>query len=99
VSSKIWHVDKLPLVRWYIFKRLSQFNMPLEINRLMNRHLTRRMIPEVITTATIFSRPYWSSYKSATAIRAHILEDLLDARYTERTFVSANTSFLRIRRE
>lgn len=73
------------------------------MNRLLDRPVLDfgacRVLAEEIVAFPVFRRPDWSGNKSATTIRADVLEDVIDASGAERTLVAADARLSRIRRQ
>ncbi len=51
------------------------------------------VLTKEVVTFPVLRRPDWSGNKSATAVRADVLQDVIDTRGAERALVGANARF------
>ena len=73
--------------------------MCCRINRPVLDLATCRVLTKVVAAFPVPRRPDWSRNKSAAAVRAHVVQDVVNARGAERTFISADARFKRVRRQ
>src|SRR6185503_8060400 len=65
----------------------------------MARLVARRILAEVVVAFPIGRRPDRPRLEAAAAVRAHVVEDFVDARGAERALVRADAGFARSRRQ
>src|SRR5262245_33215591 len=70
-----------------------------EINRPMLHRCTRRILAEVVVTLPILRRPDWPLHEAAAAVGTDVVQHVLHAHCTERTFIGADARLARIRRQ
>jgi hypothetical protein len=73
--------------------------MRLEVNRSMLYSGARRVFAEKVVAFPISRRPDRPRNKSASTIGTDIVQNVIDARRTERTFIGANARIERIGRQ
>jgi len=81
----------------------SEFGRKARMNCRINRPVldlgTRRVLTKEVVTFPVLRWPDWSGYKSPAAVRADVLQDVIDARGAECAFVGANARFKRVGRQ
>jgi hypothetical protein len=60
---------------------------------------TRRVLTKEVVAFPVPRRSDWSGYESATAVRAHVLQDGIDTRCAKGALVGANACLERVRRQ
>ena len=60
---------------------------------------TRRVLTKEVVTFPVLRWPDWSGNKSAAAVRADILQDVIDTRGAEGALVGADARFKRVGRQ
>jgi len=54
---------------------------------------TRGILTEIVVVSPVLRRPHRSRNEAPTAVRANVLENVIDARRAERAFVGADSRF------
>ncbi len=70
--------------------------MNCEINRPVLDLGTRWVLAKEVVTFPVLRGPDWSGNKSATAVRADVLQDVIDTRGAERALVGADARIKRV---
>ena len=70
--------------------------MSCRINRSVFDLRARGILTKEVVTFPVLRRPDWSGNKSATAVRADVLQDVIDTRGAERALVGADARFKRV---
>src|SRR6267143_6109445 len=89
----------LSFVRRYGFDCGREARMNCRTNRSVLDLGTRRVLTKEVVTFPVLRRPDWSGNKSAAAVRADVLQDVIDTRGAERALVGADARFKRVGRQ
>src|SRR5688572_30837091 len=89
----------LPFVGRYGLDSSREACMNCRIDRPVLDFGACRILAEEIVAFPVFRRPDWSGNKSATTIRADVLDDVIDTSGAERALVGADARLNRIRRQ
>jgi hypothetical protein len=73
--------------------------MNCRINRPVLDLGTRRVLTEEVVAFPVLRRSDWSGNKSAAAVGADVLQDVIDTRGAKRAFVGADARFKRVGRQ
>ena len=93
------HSTMLSFFRWNISDRRAKFGMRFGVKRSMLYRGARRVLAEKVVAPPISRWPDRPRNKSASTIGTDIVQNVIDARRTERAFIAANPRIERIGRQ
>ena len=93
------HPDALPLVRGYGFDFGCESSMSFRVDRPVPHLGARRVLAKEVVASPVPRRSDGSWDKSAAAVRAHVFQDVFDARLAKCALVGADTCFRRVGRQ